>query len=106
MSEQARKNLLYQLDKRVDKGLIKRDKHPSLDLLLYSYTNETQFHGQWCNYTKMARGLVVTTKGEYVARCPGKFFNYGERHCPDPPNLPYEMYEKVDGSFLSSWYYE
>lgn len=91
--------LRYQLDKRVDEGLIRRAKHPQLPLTIYSYTAECQFRGEWDKYTMMSRGLIVDDDMNIVARPFGKFFNYGEKSCPDlPTDLPYQVFEKIDGS--------
>lgn len=98
MDDSERKNFLYQLDQRVEKGLVRRQRHNILPLTIYSYTREAQFSGAWDKYTMMSRGLIVNATGHIVAKPFGKFFNLGERHCPDLPKLPYQIFEKVDGS--------
>lgn len=98
MNDSERKNFLYQLDQRVEKGLVRRQKHQTLPLLIYSYTPMCQFTGAWDKYTLMSRGLITDTEGHVVARPFGKFFNYGEKHCPDLPRLPFQIFEKIDGS--------
>lgn len=103
-----KKVMLYQLDRRVEEGLIRRSAHATLPLLIYSYTSECQFSGAWDKYTMMSRGLIVTTAGDIVATPFHKFFNYGERSCPELPDasVPYEVFEKIDGSLGIYFNYE
>ena len=98
--------ILYQLDKRVDEGLINRQYHASLPLIVYSYSDRCMHDRAWDKFTSMARGLVVHKSGDIVAKVMPKFFNHGEPSCPDVPNLPYQIFEKIDGSMLNSWTYE
>lgn len=101
-----REVLQYQLDKRVDEGLIRRALHPTLPLRIYSYTAECQWRGAWDKYTMMARGLILDAAGTVVARPFPKFYNYGEKCCPEPPRLPFKVWEKLDGSLLIGFNYE
>lgn len=96
-------NLLYQLDKRVDEGWVKKQTHPKYPLLVYTYTEMCQYKQNWDKYTLMARGLIVDTKGSIVAKPFPKFFNIGEPSCPELPDLPYEAFEKMDGT-LGIWF--
>lgn len=105
MNDLEKKNLLYQLDLRTEQGLIRRQKHPRLPLLVYSYSDKCSFDGVWDNWTTQARGLVVTTAGEIVGKSLKKFFNWLEKHCPEPPSLPFEIYEKLDGSYLQAQWF-
>lgn len=98
--------LKYQLDKRVDSGLIKRQKHKNFPLYIYSYSNECQYTGSWDEYTLIARGLILDKLGNIVAKPFPKFFNYGESCRPDiPKNMPHTVYEKVDGSLGINFFY-
>jgi RNA ligase len=97
----------YELDKRVDQGLIYRKEHKTLPLLLYNYTPLCQYSGAWDEYTLASRGLVLHKDGAVVARPFSKFFNYGEKFAPDPlPKGPFRVYEKIDGSLGVVWFYD
>lgn len=69
-------------------------------LRLYNYSHKCQFAKEWNKWTLQARGIVVDSEDEIVARPFDKFFNYEERvgteYMPQWP--PSEVYEKIDGS--------
>jgi len=48
------------------------------DLMLWSYTRQTQTTRAWDTITVQARGLVTTLSGEVVGRSMPKFFNHSE----------------------------
>ncbi len=85
-------------EKYEKKGLIKRQKHPNLDLFIWNYTPKTQYDRLWDDLTISCRGLVTNKKGNIVARSFDKFFNLEEEK--NIPNEPYEIYEKLDGSLI------
>jgi RNA ligase len=72
------------------------------DLRLYCYTKSCVYERAWTPITMMARGLVLdVAKREVVATPFLKFFNVGEHADNDNwPDLPFETYEKVDGSLI------
>lgn len=77
---------------------IHEQKHPTLDLLIWNYTQECQFAKAWDDYTMMCRGLITDSEGNIIARPFKKFFNWGEK---DLDSIPTEMpiiSEKMDGS--------
>ncbi len=94
------KQLIKELDKRVEKGLI--SKNTKDGLAIYCYTPKCVYDKSWDRYTKMARGLIVSLKtGEIVARPFPKFFNLNEAEETKLENLPLEepeITEKLDGS--------
>lgn len=69
------------------------------DLILFSYTRECQFKRpeEWNWFERVSRGLVMSIKGEVVARPFDKFWNYGEVL---PTGKPVEVTEKMDGSLV------
>jgi RNA ligase len=70
------------------------------DLRLYCYTQSCTFDKAWNEYTVLARGLVLDHRDERVAATPfPKFFNASER-AQTIPDLPFEVYDKVDGSLI------
>jgi RNA ligase len=69
-------------------------------LRIYCYTQSCVFDGEWNDATLIARGLVLDVKNEAVAATPfPKFFNALERG-ETIPDLPFETFEKVDGSLI------
>jgi RNA ligase len=69
-------------------------------LRIYCYTQSCVFDGQWNDATLIARGLVLNVERETVAATPfPKFFNAFERG-ETIPDLPFETFEKVDGSLI------
>lgn len=76
---------------------INEQKHPTLDLIIWNYSQRCQFAKEWNAYTEMCRGLITDSEGNIVARPFRKFFNWGERDVNIPEEMP-EVTEKVDGS--------
>lgn len=78
------------------------------DLRLFKYTPECQFEARWNPINSLARGLIMRTDGEIVARPFPKFFNLGEVSETQTDNLPWnekiEIFEKLDGSCGISYY--
>jgi len=77
---------------------ISRRKHPSEDLWIYNYTPSAAYDRKWNDITLMCRGLVLDINYNIVARPFRKFFNIEELSPEIIPNLPFEVYEKMDGS--------
>ena len=91
-------------DELVKEGWLISQTHPFLDLTIYNYSQKTQYEGYWTLETLAARGLVLNSKGKIVARPFGKFFN-AEEVKGQIPNVPFEVYEKMDGSLgIFFWY--
>lgn len=91
-------------DELVREGWLISQVHPTLDLTIYNYSQKTQYEGYWTSETLAARGLVLNSKGDIVARPFAKFFN-AEETKDALPNEPFEVYEKMDGSLgIFFWY--
>lgn len=96
----------------VEKGLVRKQTAPYSRwggneqgvLTVYSYTQECQYSRAWDDITLQCRGLVISDENEILARPFSKFFNLGEPECPPLPDLPYEVYEKLDGSLLIAFW--
>lgn len=94
--------------KYIDTGLVNKQFHPTFPLVIYNYSQLTQFSKAWDDVTLMCRGLIVNKDThEIVARPFKKFFNY-EEHLANGMPVPSEMpmiYKKLDGSLgiLYSW---
>jgi RNA ligase len=94
------------LDKMVEEGWIISQAHPSLDLTIYNYSQKTQYEKMWNEETLSCRGLVLDSSGNIVARPFKKFFNLSEVE-DKIPDLPFEAFEKMDGSLgIFFWYKE
>lgn len=88
-----------EVEKRIEQGLIDKTKHPTLPLWILNYTKECQFAHAWDEYTNVCRGLIVDAEYNIIQRPFVKFFNYEEIEDKTTiPNLPFEAFEKLDGS--------
>lgn len=81
----------------VDK-LVSVQKHPNADLYIYNYSPRCQFERIWTPATMAARGLILDGEMNVIARPFPKFFNLSEHQPEEIPNLPFEVYDKLDGS--------
>ena len=87
-----------QLISKVNDKLISIQKHPEANLFIYNYSPKVQYEKLWDEITMMARGLILDNEMNIVARPFGKFFNLEEHTESEIPNLPFDVYEKMDGS--------
>jgi RNA ligase len=81
-----------------EQGLITMRKHPEAGLYIVNYTPKVQYDRLWDEITMKTRGLIIDSEGNVVARPFGKFFNFEEHQPSEIPQLPFEVFEKVDGS--------
>jgi RNA ligase len=83
-----------------DAGYIEVIKHPTMDIYICNYTKVAQATHIWNEATEQCRGVIVDADWNIVARPFNKFFNYEEllEMGREIPNLPFEVYEKLDGS--------
>lgn len=77
-------------------GWLRCQNHPRLDLLIWNYTQQTQFDQKWDDVTLICRGLVTLSDGTVIAKPFPKFFNLEENQ--HKPTKEFEVYDKVDGS--------
>jgi RNA ligase len=82
----------------IEQGYIVKNKHPQADLWIYNYTQFAQFDQYWTEETIICRGLILDSQGMIKARPLPKFFNIEELAADTLPKLPFDVYEKVDGS--------
>ncbi len=82
----------------VSERLINVQKHPDADLFIYNYSQTVQYSRLWNEVTLQTRGLILDANYNIVARPFPKFFNLTEHEPSEIPNLPFEVYEKLDGS--------
>jgi len=91
------------LKEMIAAGYIKVSQHPTANLFIYNYSETAQFERIWNDVTLQCRGLILDDKGKIVARPFPKFFNLEELENKPFPNLPFEVYEKMDGSLGISY---
>jgi len=86
------------------KGLVYSRLDEATGLRLFVYTSRTVFEDAWDPVTLLARGLVLDERAQQVVATPfPKFFNAGEKR-GDVPALPFEAFEKLDGSLIVIFY--
>ena len=83
------------INEYVAKGLIDKCEHKKLPIAIYKYSRNCQFEWIWDDVTMNMRGTVLDKEGNVVAKTFPKFFNFEEETLP---NLPFEVFEKLDGS--------
>ena len=84
--------VLREYEKR---GLLRSQKHPSLPLIIWNYTNHCQYERLWDDITLACRGIVTDIAGRVVSRPLPKFFNRAEEKHTECDG--YTAYEKLDG---------
>ncbi|GAA0540140.1 hypothetical protein GCM10010172_21740 [Paractinoplanes ferrugineus] len=88
-----------ELTTAVETGLVRLQRHPSLPLVIYNYTEACQYAGAWTPVTLACRGLIVDDAGRIVARPFAKFFNHNESHAPEVDlDMKVRVTDKADGS--------
>ncbi|WP_428394641.1 RNA ligase [Lichenicoccus sp.] len=86
-------------------GLVYRRLNAAAGLQLFIYTTRCVYEDAWDDFTVVARGLIVDAKQGRIAAMPfPKFFNVGERR-GEVPDLPFEAFEKLDGSLVIVFYH-
>lgn len=94
------------IEKYVDDGYVQKQSHPTLDLIIYTYSRKTQFDYHWDDVTTNTRGVIFNSKGDLIARPYPKFFNLSElKNKNIIPDLPYTIIEKMDGSLGIIFFY-
>ncbi len=96
------------LQKYVSEKLITVQIHPTLPLRIYKYSHDCVFSRAWDDITLNMRGTVIDNDGNQITNPFPKFFNIEEL---EPlgitlPDLPYVVYDKVDGSLIQIFKYD
>lgn len=86
------------LRKMLDEKLVVMQKHPKCDLFIYNYSPKVQYHKLWNEITLNTRGLILDYEMNVIAKPFGKFFNLEEHDVSELPSLPFDVFEKLDGS--------
>lgn len=92
-------SFLHTLEKYYQDGLVLKQKHPTLDLLIWNYSPKVQYDKLWDDVTIRCRGLITDSSGNTVVQPFKKFFNYEEvvKEIPIKNDYVY-IQEKMDGS--------
>lgn len=81
-------------------------RHNAAGLELWNYTDKCVYDKLWTPITISARGLILDrSAGRIVATPFPKFFNLGERQ-DSIPDMPFHVYEKVDGSLIIIFHHD
>lgn len=86
------------LQQMIEEKLVYKTKHSNADLYIYNYSPKVQYDKLWNEVTKQTRGLILDGEMNVVARPFGKFFNLEEHKANEIPQLPFDVFEKLDGS--------
>lgn len=86
------------LFKLVEQKYITCRTHGRLPYLIWNYGPKTQFDRFWTPETRMCRGLITDLEGKVLYRPFPKFFSLGDPVADEPPDEPFVVYEKLDGS--------
>jgi RNA ligase len=84
------------LEQYREDGWIKCQKHSSLNLIIWNYTEKTQFTRKWDAVTNICRGLITDDTGKIVGRSFDKFHNYEEQELKEAKCV--RIFNKADGS--------
>lgn len=85
-------------DEMLAKNYVIKNKHAEEELYIYNYSQSVQYEGVWNEVTLNCRGLIMDKNGRIIARPFSKFFNLEEIDRSQIPALPFEVYDKLDGS--------
>jgi RNA ligase len=97
--------LMEGLERARGLGFVHRRRHDATGLELFIYTPRCVYEDGWDAFTVLARGLIVDAAAKRVVATPfPKFFNIGERRGA-VPDLPFEAYEKLDGSLIIAFHH-
>lgn len=91
----------------IDSKYISVRKHPEFELYIYNYTKQTSAESVWNEATEQCRGIICDKEMNVIARPFAKFYNYEELKDLNIaiPDLPFEVYEKLDGSLGILYFY-
>lgn len=95
---------ISKLNQYLEDGWLISQNHPTLPLIIWNYTQKTQYEQFWDEITLMSRGLVTDHEGNVISRGFSKFFNLEEtKHIP---TNDFEIFEKLDGQYIGAFWYD
>jgi len=93
-------DLLNGLMECVERGTVNIMTDQERGLSLFCYSKSCVYDRAWDEFSKLARGLILDCHNRRVVATPfEKFFNVSERS-DTIPDLPFEIFEKLDGSLI------
>ena len=99
-------DLIAGLERAWYAGFVTRKMCRATDLLIYCYTQRCVYDHGWDPFSLLARGLIVDPAAGTVVATPfPKFFNLGERGAPVAPSMPFDAFEKLDGSLIIAFHH-
>lgn len=104
-------DLLIKIEEQVALGNVISHRHKTLPLTIYNYSRTCQYDKAWNDITLKCRSLVLDDEGNIIANPLPKFFNIEEHIQEDGAynfdiNQNYEVFEKMDGSYIQLYFYE
>lgn len=95
------------LKKYYEEGLLMKQEHPKYPLIIWNYSRKVQFENLWDDVTMQMRGLITDIEGNIIAKGFDKFFNLEQLESVGlkVPNEEFEVYEKIDGSYICCFFY-
>lgn len=95
------------VEEMVTSGYVSKVKHPDYPVYILNYTKAAQYNKIWNEITMICRGLIIDEDYNILYRGFPKFFNYEEiKDKSVIPDLPFEIYEKLDGSLGILYWWE
>lgn len=97
---------LNELFRLHEEGWLKMSRYKD-QLYIFCYSPACQYEKHWTPITLAMRGMVLGRQGQVIGQCLPKFFNLCEVEETRPENLPalpYEIFQKIDGSYTQSFY--
>lgn len=88
--------ILEILKKYKQYGLLCSQKHPTLPLEIWNYTEKVQYDDLWDEITLSHRGTIRDFNGDLIAKPFSKFFNIEQNRHKESDK--FEIYDKMDGS--------
>jgi RNA ligase len=98
--------MISKLNKLNEIGLVEKQSHPLLPLIIWNYTRKVQYDDLWSHDPLLVecRGLITDYDGNIIARPFKKFWNIEEnKHVP---THDFTVQEKMDGSLGILFWYE
>lgn len=87
-----------------NQGYLINQQHPTHPLLIWNYSQKTQYEGFWNEITTQCRGLVTDLDGNVISKGFPKFWNWEEnKHTPTDI---FDVWEKLDGQYIGVFWYK
>jgi RNA ligase len=101
---------IKKLESYYDEGLLYKQFHPTLPLIIWNYSEVVQYESKWDEITLQCRGLITDDKGNIIVKPMKKFFNYEEVVYDCSNLIPWKdeydyIQNKEDGSMLILFHY-